>query len=156
MGSWQLSVSALAQPDKINQLALRWARGSRAVMAFTVFVFLSSILSVITAASPPYPPSTVIKKIVWAPVDTITRKAAGSDNWPITWADDDAIYTTWGDGWGFEPKLPNKLSMGFARIVGAPGNFTGMNIRSQAEQLGGGRSGRKAGELSQSMVCYIY
>jgi len=50
MGPWQLSVSALAQPDKINQLPLRWVRGSRAVMAFTVFVFLSSILSVITAA----------------------------------------------------------------------------------------------------------
>jgi hypothetical protein len=156
MGPWQLSVSALAQPDKINQLALRWVRGSRAVMAFTVFVFLSSILSVITAASPPYPPSNVIKKIVWAPVDTITRKAAGSDNWPITWADDDAIYTTWGDGWGFEPKVPNKLSMGFARIAGASGNFTGMNIRSQAEQLGGGRSGRKGwGIISVNGVLYL-
>jgi len=156
MGPWQLSVSALAQPDKINQLPLRWVRGSRAAMAFTVFVFLSSILSVITAASPPYPSSTVIRKIVWAPVDTITRKAAGSDNWPITWDDDDAIYTTWGDGWGFEPKVPNKLSMGFARIVGAPGNFTGMNIRSQAEQLGGGRSGRKGwGIISVDGVLYL-
>ncbi len=156
MGPCQLSVSAFAQSDKINHLPLRWVRGSRAVMALTVSVFLSSILSVITAASPPYPPSNVIKNIVWAPVDTITRKAAGSDNWPITWADDDAIYTTWGDGWGFEPKVTNKLSMGFARIVGEPGNFTGMNIRSPAEQLGEGRSGRKGwGIISVDGVLYL-
>jgi hypothetical protein len=156
MGACHLSVSALGQPDKLSQLPLRWVRGSRAVMAFTVFMFLLSILSVTTAASPPYPPSNVIKNIVWAPVDTIARKAAGSDNWPITWADDDAIYTTWGDGWGFEPRVANKLSMGFARIVGGPGNFTGMNIRSEGEQLGGGRSGRKGwGIISVDGVLYL-
>ena len=38
----------------------------------------------------------------------------------MSWADDDAIYTTWGDGWGFEPKVPKKLSMGFVRVVGGP------------------------------------
>jgi len=155
MGPWKLRVWILACPDTENQLPLRRAPGPRAVMGFAVFVILST-LSVTATASPPYPPSPVIRKIVWAPVDTITRKAAGSDNWPITWADDDAIYTTWGDGWGFEPKLPNKLSMGFARIVGAPGNFTGMNIRSQAEQLGGGRSGRKGwGIISVNGVLYL-
>ena len=156
MGPCQLSVSAFAQSDKIHHLPLSWIHGSRAIMALAVFVFLSSVLSVTTAASPPYPPSTVIKNIVWAPVDTITRKAAGGDNWPITWADDDAIYTTWGDGWGFKPKVPNKLSMGFVRIVGEPGNFTGMNIRSPAEQLGGGRNGRKGwGIISVDGVLYL-
>jgi len=75
MGQRQLSVSALAQPDKINYLPLYYVRSSRVVMAFTVSIFLSSVLSVTTAASPPYPPSNVIKNIVWAPVDTITRKA---------------------------------------------------------------------------------
>jgi hypothetical protein len=155
MGQWQLLVSAFVQPDKIHLLSLRRIRESRAVTAFTVLLFLSSI-SVVTAVSPPYPPSTVINKIVWAPVDTIARKATGSDNWPITWADDDAIYTTWGDGWGFEPKVPKKLSMGFARIVGTPGNYTGTNIRSPAEQLGGGRSGRKGwGIISVDGVLYL-
>jgi len=156
MGLCQLSTSVLIQSDKINHLPLRWIPGPRAVIAFAVFMFLSSTLSVAAAASPPYPPSNVIKNIVWAPVDTITRKAAGGDNWPITWADDDAIYTTWGDGWGFKPKVPNKLSMGFVRIVGEPGNFTGMNIRSPAEQLGGGRNGRKGwGIISVDGVLYL-
>lgn len=34
-------------------------------------------------------PSPVIKEIVWAPPETIVRRAKGSDNWPMTWADDD-------------------------------------------------------------------
>ncbi len=84
------------------------------------------------SAGPPYPPSPVIERIVWAPAGTIVRRAAGSDNLPVTWADDDVIYITWGDGWGFKPKVPKKLSMGFARIVGAPGDFKGINIRSAA------------------------
>ncbi|MCP4263847.1 MAG: DUF4185 domain-containing protein [Planctomycetes bacterium] len=156
MGTHQFLVSALAQPDKVNRLSLRCIRESRTAMVFSGFVFLCSILSVMTAASPPYPPSTIIKKIDWAPVDTIIRKAAGGDNWPITWAGDDAIYTTWGDGWGFVPKVQNKLSMGFARIVGAPGNFTGTNIRSEAEQLGGGRYGKKGwGIISVDGVLYL-
>jgi len=67
---------------------------------------------------PPYPPSPVIKKIAWAPADEIIRRASGSDNWPITWADDDNQYTAYGDGWGFEPKTKEKLSLGIAKITG--------------------------------------
>ena len=29
------------------------------------------------------------------------RLASGSDNWPMTWADDGHQYTAWGDGGGF-------------------------------------------------------
>jgi hypothetical protein len=109
------------------------------------------------SAGPPYPLSPTIEEIVWAPADTIVRRAAGSDNLPVTWADDDAIYITWGDGWGFEPKVPKKLSMGFARVVGGPGDFKGINIRSAAEQLGGGRSGRKGwGLICVDGVLYLW
>ena len=41
-----------------------------------------------------YPPSTVILGIDWAPANTIVRRAKDGDNWPVTWADDDALYTT--------------------------------------------------------------
>lgn len=96
-----------------------------------------------TQMKPPYPPSSLIKGIEWAPKETIIRTAKDGDNWPLTWADDDALYTTWGDGTGFIPKVPTKLSMGFARITGSPVDFSGVNIRSPAEQLGQGRDGKK-------------
>ena len=39
----------------------------------------------------PYPPSPVIADIVWD-WSSHRRRAAGSDNWPITWADDGDLY----------------------------------------------------------------
>ena len=105
----------------------------------------------------PYPASPVIKKVTWAPKETIIRKANGSDNWPITWADDDALYTAYGDGWGFEPKVEKKLSMGLAKIIGGPMDFKGINTRSKtAERTGGGAAGPKAsGMLMVDGVLYM-
>ena len=40
------------------------------------------------------------------------------------------LRTAYGDGWGFDPRVPEKLSMGFARITGGPTDFAGENIRS--------------------------
>ena len=97
------------------------------------------------ATRTPYPPSPVITGIEWAPPQTILRQAEGSDNWPLTWADDDALYTAYGDGRGFDPKVPEKLSLGLARIEGGPDDFRGLNIRSTTgERLGQGAQGEKA------------
>jgi CubicO group peptidase (beta-lactamase class C family) len=99
-------------------------------------------------AAAPYQPSPVIKSIEWAPTDTIIRRASGSDNWPITWADDDNQYTAYGDGWGFEPKTKKKLSLGIAKIVGSPPDFRGVNIRTDTgERTGQGAKGAKASGL---------
>lgn len=112
-----------------------------------------------TAAQPtaPYPPSPIIKGIEWAPADTIIRLAKGSDNWPMTWADDDALYTAYGDGNGFEPFVKGKLSMGLSRVTGAPPEIHGENIRSEtAETKGDGKRGRKAsGMLCVDGVLYL-
>lgn len=98
----------------------------------------------------PYPASEMIHGIDWASADGVVRKAEGSDNWPITWADDDNLYTAYGDGWGFEPKVDRKLSLGLARISGGPQDFTGVNIRSETgERLGEGKAGLKA----SGMLC---
>ncbi|MBI2927229.1 MAG: serine hydrolase [Verrucomicrobia bacterium] len=107
---------------------------------------------------PPVPPSPVIKSLTWAPANTIVRAAKGSDNWPLTWAADDQLYTAYGDGNGFEPLVPEKLSLGFARISGGPTNFSGANIRSPTgEQRGDGRAGRKAsGLLCVDGVLYVW
>jgi hypothetical protein len=107
--------------------------------------------------APPYPPSPVIEGIDWTPADAIVRQARDGDNWPVTWADDDAIYTTFGDGTGFPPRSGRKLSCGFARVTGPAHDFRGANVRSEAEQLGDGRKGRKGwGILSVGGTLYLW
>jgi CubicO group peptidase (beta-lactamase class C family) len=107
--------------------------------------------------SAPYPPSTVIKSVTWAPASTIIRRAKGGDNWPMTWADDDAQYTAYGDGNGFEPFVPAKLSIGFSKVTGGPGDFRGVNFSARdGEFRGDGKSGRKAsGLLMVDGVLYL-
>jgi hypothetical protein len=125
-----------------------------------VLVFLAGAVPADSAAAepaPPYPPSTVIAGIDWAPADTVVRRAKDGDNWPVTWADDDALYTTWGDGTGFPPRVERKLSCGFARITGSPADFKGTNVRSEVEQLGDGRKGKKGwGILSVGGTLYLW
>jgi len=105
----------------------------------------------------PYPPSPVITGVTWAPLATVRRDARGSDNWPITWGDDDALYTAYGDGNGFAaPKAP-RLSLGLAKVLGGAEDFKGANIRSETgEQKGDGASGKKAsGMLMVDGVLYM-
>ena len=104
------------------------------------------------------PVSPVIRGIAFGPVESTIRRAVGSDNWPITWGDDDALYTVYGDGWGFEPRTEEKLSQGFARITGRPSDFHGVNIRSPSgERLGDGANGPKAsGLLMVEGVLYMW
>jgi CubicO group peptidase (beta-lactamase class C family) len=106
----------------------------------------------------PYPASEVIQGVAWSPADTVLRKAQGSDNWPITWADDGRLYTAYGDGLGFEPGVDKRLSLGFAKVTGGPEGFTGVNIRSQTgEKLGQGEAGLKAsGMLCVDGVLYMF
>ncbi|MDO8945293.1 MAG: hypothetical protein Q7U75_19080, partial [Desulfobacterales bacterium] len=100
------------------------------------------------ASGPPCPPSPIISRVVWAPANTIVRKARGSDNWPLTWADDDQLYTAYGDGKGFEPFIDRKLSLGLARISGGPEDFAALNLRAPSvETLGDGAKGKKASGL---------
>jgi len=40
-----------------------------------------------------HPPSPVIAEVLWAPPESILRRAKGSDNWPMTWGDDGRLYT---------------------------------------------------------------
>ncbi len=106
----------------------------------------------------PYPLSEVIRGIDWAPKETIVRQAKGSDNWPLTWADDDRQYTAYGDGWGFEPFVKEKLGLGFARVDELADDFRGVNIRSASgEQVGNGAAAKKAsGILCVEGVLYLW
>ncbi|MFN7933363.1 MAG: serine hydrolase [Bryobacteraceae bacterium] len=116
--------------------------------------FFSPLMDEIT----PYPQSEVMRAIEFAPVETITRKAIDSDNWPLTWGDDNALYTSYGDGKGFEPGVESKLSMGFARITGSPLVYEAENIRSESgERKGDGAKGLKSsGLLMVDGVLYMW
>ena len=115
-------------------------------------------ISRMATSKPPYPPSAVIKGVSFAPEASIVRRALDSDNWPITWGDDGDQYTSYGDGEGFEPLLKTKLSLGFAKVIGGPADFHGINIRSQSgERLGDGVKGEKAsGMLMLDGVLYMW
>ncbi len=52
------------------------------------------------AQTSPYPASSMIQDIAWDFGNTV-RLAPGSDLWPVTWASDGHVYTSWGDGGGF-------------------------------------------------------
>ncbi|MGC8638288.1 MAG: serine hydrolase [Isosphaeraceae bacterium] len=116
------------------------------------------LASISASAKAPYPSSRLIRAVRWAPVASIIRRAKGSDNWPLTWADDDSLYTAYGDGRGFEPFVREKLSLGFARISGGPVDFQGLNIASKTgEQKGDGAAGKKAsGILAVDGLLYLW
>ncbi len=60
---------------------------------------------------------------------TLVTRAPGSDNWPLTWCEDDHQYTSWGDGGGFGgTNRDGRVSLGFARIEGDYPGFVGVNV----------------------------
>ena len=113
---------------------------------------MAAISSPRPAASAPsagaYPPSPAIRNVRFAPVEEIARHGVDSDNWPITWAEDDLQYTAYGDGYGFEPHIEEKLSLGFGVVEGDPPALVCRNLRAPTgERLGGGAAGLKASGL---------
>src|ERR1019366_3463580 len=112
------------------------------------------LMEAVTVQSP-YPPSAVIRHAVFG--KEIRRRAIDSDNWPLTWGEDDAQYTSYGDGFGFEPHVEKKLGMGFARITGGPDDYRGANLHSDGERTGGGVNSPKAsGILMVGGVLYLW
>jgi hypothetical protein len=79
-------------------------------------------------AQAPYPPSPLIREVRldWS---THQRAAPGSDNWPVTWADNDHQYAAWGDGGGFGgTNQVGRVSLGVARIEGPWDQHHGHNV----------------------------
>ena len=94
---------------------------------YLIFIFNSLFFS---QTAPPYPQSKLFNNIAWD-WNTYKHLAKGSDIWPITWADNDTIYSAWGDGWGFYQKKHNKKTktyLGFSKIFGTPDSPRGHNL----------------------------
>lgn len=80
------------------------------------------------ALYPPYPRSKLIKGVTFDWSSRI-RLAPGSDNWPLTWADDGHQYTVFGDGGGFGgTNAIGRVSMGVARIEGDRKSYRALNV----------------------------
>jgi len=105
----------------------------------------------------PYPNSTYITGITWN-LSSYVRLAPGSDNWPITWADDDHQYTNWGDGGGFGgTNQDGRSSLGFGRVEGDWDNYTTFNVwggknPENPKQFGG----KSYGMISVDGVIYAW
>jgi hypothetical protein len=77
---------------------------------------------------PSYPPSQLIAGVTFDD-RTARTEAPGSDIWPITWANDDKLYTAWGDGGGFGgTNQVGRVSLGVGRIEGDKRGYRGINI----------------------------
>ncbi|MGH7550493.1 MAG: DUF4185 domain-containing protein, partial [Gemmatimonadota bacterium] len=89
---------------------------------------------------------------------THDRRAPGSDNWPVTWADDDHQYTTWGDGGGFGgTNDDSRVSLGVARVTGGPEEYTGENVWGGKNADNEARFGGKSyGIVSIDGVLYMW
>jgi hypothetical protein len=105
----------------------------------------------------PYPQSQVISEIRfdWS---THRRLAPGSDNWPVTWADDNHQYTSWGDGGGFGgSNEDSRVSLGVARVEGDATSYAGFNVwggkNPQSPATFGGKS---YGILCVAGVLYMW
>ena len=80
------------------------------------------------AQSAPFPASTVITGVNWD-LSSIQSEASGSDNWVITWAEDNHQYTSWGDGGGFGgTNSDGRVSMGVGRVEGSKDSYQGFNV----------------------------
>lgn len=95
-------------------------------IALTIFAFC--LCTQVQSAEEPYPASSTVSGLSfkWS---THHRRASGSDNWPVTWADDNRQYTSWGDGGGFGGTgSSGRVSLGVGRVVGHSVSYQGFNV----------------------------
>jgi hypothetical protein len=91
-----------------------------------LFIFISILNSQSFLYSQPYPPSNIRVKYN---KHTQEQFAPGSDNFQVTWADDDHQYAAWGDGGGFGgTNTEGRVKLGVARIEGDKNTYQGINV----------------------------
>ena len=127
------------------------------IIAFVFAVFNFTGNNQLIAQTLPYPSSEVISGITFDWPSHI-RLASGSDNWPITWADDDLQYTVWGDGGGFGgTNRIGRSSMGVASIEGNWHAFKPLNIWGGYSSLNSHEiTGKSYGIVCVNQVLYMW
>lgn len=96
---------------------------------YSLWPCVIAVLPVLGLAQAPYPASSHITGISWD-MGTLRTLAPYSDNWCITWADNDHQYTSWGDGGGFGGgQSDGRVSMGIGRVEGSKDSYRCYNVR---------------------------
>jgi len=105
----------------------------------------------------PYPPSSVVTDLVWDDEMVHFGGERCGDNWPITWGDDDLLYTSLGDGYGFSAR-PIVYTLAFAAVDGMPPRLNAHDIPSNIDApVGWGHDGIKAsGLLMVDGILYLW
>jgi hypothetical protein len=105
------------------------------------------------ASSEPYPASSVITSVTF---DGSTHQsgAPGTDNWPVTWADDNYQYTSGGDGNGFAGVRRSSLLV--SRITGSKDQYQGTDIWTSTLSGSGPVDGKSYGIISIDSVLYMW
>lgn len=96
------------------------------VIFLCLMVYFLSFSFLAFGQEAPYPPSTLIGNLTFD-FGSISSHGAGSDQWPMTWADDGEIYGVWGDGYGWS-ESGTKMYMGVTRIQGDPPQLSGIDV----------------------------
>ena len=101
---------------------------SKIAVEYHMVCHLAGLVIVNACLASPYPPSKVVADMTldWS---THKRLAQGSDNFQLTWADDDHLYGAWGDGGGFGgTNSRGRVGLGVARIEGSASSYQGFNV----------------------------
>ena len=99
-----------------------------------------------------YPRSTYIKGIEWLTDRIPYPGPEGGDSYPMTWANDDDIYTSSGDpGWG-----PSPTGLDVEKFIGGPEDYKIEQINPMPGFVGGGGTGPKpTGMICVDGVLYL-
>lgn len=126
------------------------------LLAVIAFAALTRFLDSPSTQTSPYPASSVVTGVSFD-VAGRTTAAPGSDLWPMVWAADGNLYTSWGDGGGFGGTNNNgRVKLGVARLSGSATNYSAMNMFGGVNpQAPATFVGKAPGMLSVGGVLYM-
>ncbi|WP_339713032.1 hypothetical protein [uncultured Kriegella sp.] len=144
--------------DEVDDFVVKATNKPKGILIQILIIWVIGVYSG-NGQKSPYPDSPVIKGISlkWS---THQRGALGSDNFQLTWADDNNLYGAWGDGGGFvgNSNKACRVPLGVARIEGMGRNWKGYDVWGdpKCSENGATFNGKSWGTISVDGVLYMW
>tara|TARA_R110000744_G_C19370106_1_gene562399 strand:+ start:5508 stop:6680 length:1173 start_codon:yes stop_codon:yes gene_type:complete len=144
--------------NTVNRLISKSTLKPNGVLCLFLIIFITGVFSG-NGQKSPYPDSPVIKDISldWS---SHRRAAQGSDNFQLTWADDNNLYGSWGDGGGFvgNDNKTCRVPFGVARVEGSGKKWKGYDVWGdpKCSENGATFNGKSWGTISVEGVLYMW